>query len=436
MSSFIIVDGKLFSTGNNEHGQLGLGDCINRKIFTKVPLPANISVIMVSSMYYNTVILDNNGDLWETGDQDNVIKLHTFSKIQCDVQFRFISCGYYNIIGIDSEGYLWEKESLSKSDKGISIRKVIKIIMGKKEDINKGSFIKLCKKTCFTSVSCGYCHSIALDIQGNIWVKGDNSFGQLGISGCWETNKFTRIKSETIFTMITAGYGNSMALDNEGNIWITGDGSFGQLGIGKKSYCNVFTKIFPSIGNNSLELLPISFIRIAANKTNIYAIDINNDLWVAGLMTWSASDVDINCQLKPPRFVFTPNTNVEDINSPINCWLTLTRFPFLPNTNMMEISFLDIYTPMDFCTSYDGCVFLRDTENNLWAMGNNNNGQLGINSDSEYILELIKVPDIGNNSLLPINDNLLSMKDTQFANTPKYNRVNMKGSHTSTSVIL
>ena len=51
------------------------------------------------------------------------------------------------------------------------------------------------------------------------------------------------------------------------------------------------------------------------------------------------------------------------------------------------------------------------TENNLWAMGNNNNGQLGINSDSEYISGLIKV--------------------TQFPITHRYNRINVKGFHTS-----
>ena len=59
-------DGTLWGCGDNEYGQLGLGDDNNRYTFTQVTTNAND----IKSVYcggYHTIILKNDGTLWSTG---------------------------------------------------------------------------------------------------------------------------------------------------------------------------------------------------------------------------------------------------------------------------------------------------------------------------------------------------------------------------------
>ena len=79
-----------------------------------------------------------------------------------------------------------------------------------------------------------YRASIALDVNGNIWTWGNNTYGQLGSGDTTSTSvkRPIKITNNTKFKEISMGYCHALALDNEGNIWSWGKNSSGELGNG------------------------------------------------------------------------------------------------------------------------------------------------------------------------------------------------------------
>ena len=68
-SLFLDADGKVFSVGNNELNQLGLGDDTNRNTLTQIQ---NIPPIQTISCVNNSsYLLDFDGNVWSFGDNEN-----------------------------------------------------------------------------------------------------------------------------------------------------------------------------------------------------------------------------------------------------------------------------------------------------------------------------------------------------------------------------
>ena len=80
-------DGTLWGSGNNEHGQLGLGDTTNRSTFTIIGINTNDIKLIYCSNYY-TLILKIDGTLWGCGLSDygqlglgNISSESTFTQV-------------------------------------------------------------------------------------------------------------------------------------------------------------------------------------------------------------------------------------------------------------------------------------------------------------------------------------------------------------------
>jgi alpha-tubulin suppressor-like RCC1 family protein len=61
-------NGQVFSFGNNQFGQLGLGDVINRHLPSLVPSLSNI--VKISSGGYFSLALNNNGKVFSFGKNE------------------------------------------------------------------------------------------------------------------------------------------------------------------------------------------------------------------------------------------------------------------------------------------------------------------------------------------------------------------------------
>ena len=82
------------------------------------------------------------------------------------------------------------------------------------------------------AISAGYIHSLALKSDGTVWAWGENRFGQLGDGTTQNRDTPVQVSSLTNIIAIAAGTGHSVALQNDGTVWTFGYNHDGQLGNG------------------------------------------------------------------------------------------------------------------------------------------------------------------------------------------------------------
>ena len=178
-------NGKVWTWGNNEYGQLGDGTTTNSGtpicISDKTENPLNgINIVQISTEGSHTVVLDSNGKVWTWGD---------------------------NWRGQLGDG--------TKTDSGTPI-----CISDMAENPLNGIKIK--------QISAGKEHTVVIDENGKVWTWGDNWNGQLG-DGTRFDNSFSSsstpicisdINSELNgkqITVIEAGACRTVLLDNNNN---------------------------------------------------------------------------------------------------------------------------------------------------------------------------------------------------------------------------
>ncbi|MDR2638761.1 MAG: hypothetical protein LBC09_02865, partial [Helicobacteraceae bacterium] len=133
--SFAIAkDGRIYAAGDNEYGQLGLGDSgnkTNRKIFTEVKGLNAKNIIAIDAGSYHSLALAKDGKVYAAG--------HNY----------FAGLGEVTVRGVFTE-------ITNLSDKNIA------------------------------AIAAGGYHSLALSKDGRIYAAGYNKYGQLGLGGSGE----------------------------------------------------------------------------------------------------------------------------------------------------------------------------------------------------------------------------------------------------------
>lgn len=86
-------------------------------------------------------------------------------------------------------------------------------------------------------------HSLAITIDGKLWVIGDNECGQLGTGDNNNKNTWTEITTISNVKAIGAGDVHSLAITEDGKLWLTGWNEYGQLGTGDYDIRFVWTLI-------------------------------------------------------------------------------------------------------------------------------------------------------------------------------------------------
>ncbi len=359
--------GKLWVTGENSQGNLGLGNTENQSTWVQPDALKNIGF---------DAVVANQG-----------------APIQTDNLTYELRYGYL----LDKDGFIWVSGNNELGQ------------LGNGDNTNVSSWQKITeceisdnyRAACptFTHLSAGSIHGYALDIKGRIWSAGFNGYGQLGrnsastkpypYSAYWSPSLCTSAYGEEsqnpsyeipcpVFTSIDAGPYNGYAIDEEKNLWVIGNNRNGQLGAGEAltmgdnaentnlgSSQYRWVKINKVADQNGALTSPPSFIQASAggaNSTNSfgYALSTDGYLYATGDAT--------NGQLA--------NAHLSDsANNRTQIWSKVTHTRSLTSGASFPILFKAVSAGHEH-------TYALAKDCGIWAVGANVNGQLATGTNT------------------------------------------------------
>ena len=318
-------DGIVHSFGN-DYGTLELGH--NNDVSLPTPIPNLPKINMISCGAYFTVCVDYEGFIWSFGDNyyghlgtGNTTNFNVPQKLQDIPPVLSISCGESHTLMITNDSNLW---SFGKNSVG-------QLCLGNQADQlkpQKTSFLNISK------ISAGADHSLFQNNKEEIFACGYNKLGGCGL-GHFSSPQITPSlipNAPANIVQFVCGDGQSLFLDCEGNVFSVGFNGFGQLGLGHNRNQNVLNKI-PNIP-------PIKIISCVS--MSCYLIDLEGNLWTFGYNEY--------CQLGHGD---KANINIPKVINNLK--------------NIQQISY----------GSCGGHFLAKNSQNQIFATGANNCGQLG-----------------------------------------------------------
>ncbi|XP_073758026.1 X-linked retinitis pigmentosa GTPase regulator isoform X4 [Callorhinus ursinus] len=127
--------------------------------------------------------------------------------------------------------------------------------LGSKSTVNKPTCVKALKPEKVKFAACGRNHTLVSTEGGKVYAAGGNNEGQLGLGDTDERNSFHLISfftSQRKIKQLSAGSNTSAALTEDGELFMWGDNSEGQIGL--KNMTNVCVPQQVTVGK------PISWI--------------------------------------------------------------------------------------------------------------------------------------------------------------------------------
>ena len=252
---------KLYTTGNNQAGQLGLGDLVNRDVLTQV---GSFNWDMIASKGSHTLGI-SGGKLYAWGNNangqlglGNTTNVSIPTRIGTYEDWTFVACGFYHSLAIrNGELYACGYNNYGQLGLGNSSQKT--------------SFTRVGTGTAWTDISAGDYYSMGI-MNGNLYTWG--------IGGAYGTGRSaTQTSPATVLGItncqkISAGSIHSLIIINNGELYACGNGLNYQLGTGR----NISTASFTRIGTGT------AWTDISAGSYNSAGIMSNK------LYTWGKND--------------------------------------------------------------------------------------------------------------------------------------------------
>ena len=240
----ITIDENIWSVGNNKHGQLILGHKISQFKFQQTSCSA---VYKISTGDYHSLYQNNLGEIFGCGfNEKGQLGLgHKYSQTQaCKIPLHNINvidfcCGSLYTLFLDIEGNVYSVGYNVHGSLGTG-NTTNQILIQANQNIPDIPSIRI--------ISCINASSYLVDIHGDVWGFGLNFDGQLGNGDKKKRNSPTKIQSLNDITQISKGpCGTHVLVKNSQNeIFVVGDNKYGQLGGGFIQSFSKPQKIFNS----------------------------------------------------------------------------------------------------------------------------------------------------------------------------------------------
>ncbi|XP_039462719.1 X-linked retinitis pigmentosa GTPase regulator-like isoform X3 [Oreochromis aureus] len=232
--------GKVYASGGNSEGQLGLGDCEERTSFKRLDFFDSQGPIKMLAAGSNTsAALTVSGKLFMWGDNtEGQIGLGKESQVSSPQEvsvgqpISWVSCGYYHsaLVTVDGALYTFGERDSGKLGLGthqLPGHRVPQLVKSIKEPVRQ--------------VACGGGHTVAL-AEGNVYTFGLGQFGQLGHGTFIFESRVPRLVEhfkKGRACQVVCGE-NHTAVITDGLLYTFGDGRHGKLGLGEENFTNQF----------------------------------------------------------------------------------------------------------------------------------------------------------------------------------------------------
>lgn len=236
MSLFLRSDGKLCVCGWNLYGQLGDGTIPPaERQWSKIKQIGNENYRLVSAGYLSSYAIREDGKLFAWGQNDKgQLGIGNFENRNAPVQvtdFNWVavSAGTKYLLAIRDDGRLFAWGDNARGQLGDGSE-----VVGTPAAVSSLP-VQVVGDDIWLSVSAGDDHSLAIRSDGKLFGWGYGSGGKLGLGGITgELSTPVKI-SDDRWISVSAGYDHSLALREDGKVFAFGRNYYGQIGNGKTS---------------------------------------------------------------------------------------------------------------------------------------------------------------------------------------------------------
>ncbi len=235
-------------------------------------------------------------------------------------------------------------------------------------------------------VAGGWNHIAAIKTDGTLWVWGINDYGQLGINdGTNRCTPVTTFAGGTNWKSVAAGGYHTSAIKTDGTLWTWGRNAYGQLGTNGGG--NILTPVTTFAGGTNWK-------QVSAGYRYISAIKTDGTLWNWGGNGAGNLGINDTTDRATPVTTFAGGTNWKQVSSggyhiaAIKTDGTLWTWGYNVYGQLGTNDTANICTPV---TTFAGGTNWKQvtgrystaaikTDGTLWTWGYNNFGQLGDNT--------------------------------------------------------
>jgi alpha-tubulin suppressor-like RCC1 family protein len=289
----IKTDGTLWTWGNNDTGQLGVGNKNGSASPLQVGALTDWSSVSVDTMGVNQGVhvaaIKTNGTLWLWGGSSygklgigaGYVNKSSPVQIGALTNWSGVSVGAVHTAAVKTDGTLWLWGQASYGKLGFNTTSGY-----------LPSPTQLGTDTNWRTVVCGPNNTMAIKTDGTLWVWGFNPYGELGIgSTTWKSSP-TQVGAGTNWNIVShTGY-HTLATKTDGTLWSWGVGSYGALGQNDGTSRNSPTQV----GSGT------TWSQITSNSHHSMATKTDGTLWAWGMNTHA----ELGLNNTSPGYVYSP----------------------------------------------------------------------------------------------------------------------------------
>lgn len=323
----------------------------------------------------------------QCGINDSIDRLTPSTTLIRGSEWKSIAGGGYHSSGIKLDGTLWiwglnDFGQLGINDNTTRNTPVTTLLGG----------------TDWSSVACGFKHTIAVKTNGTLWLWGNNQYGQLGVNNITSrSTPVTTLIGGSNWLTVRSGFFHNAAFKTDGTLWLWGRGEAGQNGIGVFSTGTRSTPVTTLLGGTDWKSISCGGFHNLAIKTDgrLYVWGFGEQ-WQLGYNgtgsiarpseavdrslgdTWRSVDGNgyFSAGIKTNGTLWTWGGRIDVSN--------------LSNYGVMGINDSAEGRPTPVTTILGGTdwkslvcgrefIVARKTDGTIWAWGANTRGQLGLN---------------------------------------------------------